>query len=165
LEVGPKEEEVTMAVSPIPEGYPRVSPYLHIAGAAGAIDFYRYVLGARERVRMDQPDGRVGHAELELGDSVVMLADEFPERDVRGPKSIGGTPVTLSVYVEDVDAVVGKALDAGATLLRPVEDQFYGDRTGSFEDPFGHRWSVATHVEDVSAEEMQRRAAEAAQEV
>jgi len=153
-----------MAVQAIPEGYPRVTPYLIVDGAAAAIDFYKTVLGATERMRMGEPDGRVGHAELELGDSLIMLADEFPERDVRGPKTFGGTGVTISVYVEDVDAVVKNALDAGARLLRPVENQFYGDRTGSFEDPFGHRWSVATHVEDVSAEDMQQRAAEAAQQ-
>lgn len=152
------------SVSPIPEGYPRVSPYLHVDHAAAAIEFYTTVFGARERTRMDQPDGRIGHAELQIGDSVVMLADEFPEMDVRGPKSVGGTAVTLSVYVEDVDAVVKNAVDSGARLIRPVEDQFYGDRSGQFEDPFGHRWSVATHVEDVAPDEMQRRAAAAAQQ-
>ena len=131
-------------------------------GAAAAIDFYRDVLGATERGRMDQPDGRIGHAELELGDSLIMLADEFPERDVRGPKAFGGSPVTINVYVEDVDAVFQRALAAGARELRPVEDQFYGDRSGQFEDPFGHHWSVATHVEDVSPEEMARRAQQAA---
>jgi PhnB protein len=153
-----------MAVKPIPEGYPRVSPYLHVDGAAAAIDFYVDVLGATERVRMDQPDGRIGHAELELGDSVVMLADEFPEMGIRGPKAVGGSPVTMSVYVEDVDAVFEKAVGAGAKVLRAVKDEFYGDRSGQFEDPFGHRWSIATHVEDVSGEEMARRAAEAAQQ-
>ena len=149
-------------VQPIPENYPRLSPYLIIGGAADAIDFYTEVLGAKERGRMPDSDGRVGHAELELGDSLIMLADEFPERDIRGPKSVGGSPVTMSVYVEDVDAVFEQALGRGARELRPVEDQFYGDRSGTFEDPWGHIWSVATHVEDVSPEEMSRRAAEAA---
>jgi PhnB protein len=148
-------------VKPIPEGYPQVTPYLIVDGANAAIEFYRNVFGARERMRMPAPEGRVGHAELEFGDSLVMLADEFPDMGVRSPKATGGTPVTLSVYVEDVDAVFDAAVAAGATALRPVEDQFYGDRNGQFEDPFGHRWSVATHVEDVPPDEMERRAAEA----
>lgn len=151
-------------VKPIPDGYPHVSAYLHVDGAGEAIDFYESVFGATVRTRMDQPDGRVGHAELQFGDSVVMLADEFPEMGIRGPKALGGSPVTLSVYVEDVDTVVEKAVAAGAKLLREVKDEFYGDRSGQFEDPFGHRWSVATHVEDVPPDEMQRRAAEAAQQ-
>ncbi|MDP8970173.1 MAG: VOC family protein [Actinomycetota bacterium] len=148
-------------VKPIPDGYPRVSPYLWIDGASAAIDFYSTVLGATERMRMPAPDGKIGHAELQIGDSVIMLSDEFPEMDMRGPKSLGGTPVTMSVYVDDVDAAFERAVNAGATPLRPVEDQFYGDRTGQFEDPFGHRWSIATHVEDVPPDEMARRAAEA----
>jgi len=145
-------------VKPIPEGYPQVTPYLCVDGASAAIEFYGKVFGATERMRMPEPDGRIGHAELLIGDSVVMLSDEFPEVDVRGPKAIGGTPVTMSVYVEDVDGVFDRAMQAGARALRPVEDQFYGDRTGRFEDPFGHRWSVATHVEDVPPEEMAKRA-------
>ena len=148
-------------VQPIPDGYPRVTPYLIIDGAAAAIEFYEKVLGAKERFRMDAPGGRLGHAELELGESLIMLADEFPDMDIRGPKTFGGSPVTISVYVEDVDAVFAAALAAGGTSVRPVEDQFYGDRNGQFEDPFGHRWSVATHVEDVPPEEMEKRAAEA----
>jgi PhnB protein len=148
-------------VKPIPDGYPRVSPYLTIDGASAAIDFYGKVLGATERMRMQAPGGKVGHAELQIGDSVVMLSDQFPEMEVRGPKAIGGTPVTISVYVDDVDGVFERALEAGATALRPVENQFYGDRSGQFEDPFGHRWSVATHVEDVPPDEMAERAAEA----
>ena len=148
-------------VNPIPDGYPRVTPYLCIDGAAAAIDFYKDVFGATERMRMPAPDGRIGHAELQIGDSLVMLADEYPEMNVRGPKAIGGTPVSLSVYVEDVDAVFDRAVQAGATSLRPVADQFYGDRSGSFEDPFGHQWHVASHVEDVPPEEMEKRAAEA----
>ncbi len=146
-------------LSPIPEGYPRVTPYLIVDGAADAIDFYKSVLGATERMRMDGPEGKIGHAELEIGNSVIMLADEHPEVNARGPRSIGGTPVSLHMYVEDVDSVFGRAIEAGATPLRPVEDQFYGDRLGSFEDPFGHHWNVATHVEDVSAEEMSTRMA------
>ena len=150
-------------VKAIPDGYPQVIPSLAVDGAAAAIDFYCEVFGATVRMRMDGPDGRVGHAELQLGDSVVMLADEFPEMDHRGPRSVGGTPVTLSVYVEDVDATFAAAVAAGARELRAVEDQFYGDRVGQFEDPFGHRWSVGTHVEDVSEEEMARRAEAAMQ--
>ena len=146
---------------PIPEGYPRVAPYLIVDGGAAAIDFYCSVLGASERMRMPTPDGRVGHAELQLGDSIIMLADENAEMGARGPASIGGTPVSLHVYVEDSDAVFERAVDAGATALRPVEDRFYGDRSGQFEDPFGHRWDVSTHVEDVPPEEMSKRAAAA----
>ena len=146
-------------VQPIPEGYPQITPYLCVDGASAAIEFYREVFGATERMRMDDPDGRIGHAELQLGDSVLMLADEYPDLGIRGPKTIGGTPVTLSVYVEDVDSVVDRAVKAGAKMLRPVEEKFYGDRAGQFEDPFGHRWSVATHVEDMSPEEMAKRAA------
>ncbi len=148
-------------VKTIPDGYPRITPSLIVDGAGAAIDFYADVLGTTVRLRMDGPDKRVGHAELQLGDSVVMLADEYPEMGILGPKSVGGTPVTLSVYVDDVDRVFQKALGAGATELRPVENQFYGDRSGQFEDPFGHRWSVATHVEDVPEDELMRRATEA----
>lgn len=148
-------------VKPIPEGYPRLSPYLCIDGAAAAIEFYREVFGASERMRMPAPDGKIGHAELLVGDSVIMLSDEFPEMDARSPKTVGGTPVTLILYVEDVDAVFDRALRAGATSLRPVEDQFYGDRSCQFEDPFGHRWNIATHVEDVPPEEMSQRVAQA----
>lgn len=146
-------------VKAIPEGYPQVVPYLCVDGADGAIEFYTRVFGAAERMRMPAPGGKIGHAELQLGDSVIMLADEFPEMGVRAPRTIGGTPVTLTVYVEDVDAVFDRAVAAGATPVRPVENQFYGDRMGQFEDPYGHRWTVGTHVEDVSPEEMQRRAA------
>ena len=144
--------------SPIPDGYPRVTPYLIVDGAGAAIDFYSSVLGASERMRMPAPDGRIGHAELALGDSIIMLADENPEMDIRGPAAFGGTPVSLHVYVEDADAVFDRAVDAGAKSLRPVEDRFYGDRSGQFEDPFGHRWTVSTHVEDVPPEEMSKRA-------
>jgi PhnB protein len=146
---------------PIPDGYPRVMPYLIVDDAGAAIDFYRSVLGATERLRMAGPDGRVGHAELDIGDSVIMLADEHPEMNVRGPKTIGGTPVSLHVYVEDADGVFDAAVRAGAKALRPVDDRFYGDRSGQFEDPFGHRWDVATHTEDVPPDEMAKRAAAA----
>jgi PhnB protein len=146
------------AVKPIPEGYPRVTPYLCVDGASAAIDFYSAVFGATERMRMPAPDGKVAHAELQFGDSVVALSDEYPELGARSPKAFGGSPVTMSVYVEDVDAIFERALKAGAKALRPVEDQFYGDRSGQFEDPFGHRWSVGTHIEDVSPEEMAKRA-------
>ncbi|MFD8637976.1 VOC family protein [Streptomyces sp. NPDC059533] len=150
-----------MTVRPVPEGYPRVTPYLCVDGAAAAIDFYVSVLGARERMRMSAPEGRIGHAELELGNSLVMLADEHPEMDFRSPAAVGGTPVTLHVYVEDVDAVFAEALARGATELRPVRDEFYGDRTGQFQDPFGHRWNVASHIEDVQPDEMRKRSEEA----
>jgi PhnB protein len=148
-------------VKPIPDGYRAVTPYLIVQGAARAIDFYRQVFGARERLRMGGPDGKVGHAELEIGDSVVMLADEVPEMGARSPQSVGGTPVQLVIYVEDVDATVATAVSAGARLVRPVENQFYGDRAGSLLDPFGHSWFVATHVEDVPPDELERRAAAA----
>jgi PhnB protein len=147
------------SVKPIPDGYPRVSPYLVVDGAAQAIDFYTQVLGASERMRMGGPDGKIGHAELQFGDSVVMLADEYPDMGYVGPKAVGGTPVTIGVYVEDVDKTFDAAVKAGAKALRPVEDQFYGDRSGQIEDPFGHRWSISTHVEDVPPDEMQKRAA------
>ena len=146
-------------VKPIPDGYPRVTPYLHVDGANAAIEFYSKVFGATERMRMPAPGGKIGHAELQIGNSVIMLADEFPDMNVRGPKAIGGTPVTVMVYVEDVDQVFDRAIKGGAKEIRPVMDQFYGDRSGEFEDPFGHRWNVATHVEDVPPDEMAKRAA------
>ena len=144
---------------PIPDNYPRLTPYLIVDGAGAAIDFYCSVLGAQESLRMPAPDGRIGHAELRLGDSMIMLADENAQMDSRGPRAIGGTPVSLHVYVEDSDAVFERAVQAGARALRAVEDRFYGDRSGQFEDPFGHRWDVSTHVEDVPPEEMSKRAA------
>jgi PhnB protein len=147
-------------VRPIPEGYPQVCPYLSVDGAEHAMGFYAAVFGATERMRMPAPGGKIGHAELQIGDSLIMLSDEFPDMGNRSPKSIGGTPVTMSVYVEDVDSVFARAVQNGATPIRPVENQFYGDRTGMFEDPFGHRWNVATHVEDVPPDEMAKRAAQ-----
>jgi PhnB protein len=148
-------------VKPIPDGYPSLTPYLIVADGAGAIAFYERVLGAKLRLRLEAPNGKIGHAELEIGDSVVMLADEHPPHDAWAPAHFGGSPVTLHLYVDDADAVVARAISAGAALKRPVENQFYGDRSGSFADPFGHIWHVATHIEDVSPEEIDRRAAEA----
>jgi PhnB protein len=147
-----------MAVKPIPEGYRSVTPYLAVKQAADAIEFYRRAFGAKERMRMPGPDGKIGHAELEIGNSVIMLADEYPDMDFRGPASIGGTSVTLHLYVPDVDATFTKATAAGAKPVRAIEDQFYGDRTGSVRDPFGHVWHIATHKEDLSPEELRRRA-------
>ena len=145
---------------PIPDEYPRVMPYLIVDGAAAAIDFYKSVFGATERMRLPGSDGRIGHAELEIGDAVIMLADENPRMGIRGPKAIGGTPVTIHVYVEDSDATFERAVGAGATAVRPMENRFYGDRSGQFEDPFGHSWDVSTHVEDVPPDEMEKRVAE-----
>jgi PhnB protein len=149
------------AVKPVPEGYHTVTPYLIVGDAAGAIDFYKRAFNAVEVFRMTDPGGRVAHAEVKIGDSHVMLADEHPEINARGPQTIGGSPVSFMIYVDDVDAMVEQATAAGAKLTRPVADQFYGDRTGGVEDPFGHAWYIATHVEDVSPEEIQRRAATA----
>lgn len=146
-----------MAVPHTPAGYRTVNPYLIVRGAARAIEFYTQVLGARVRMRLDGPGGKIGHAELAVGDSVVMLADEVPEMGFVGPETIGGSPVCLGVYVQDVDQTFARALAAGARQLRPVADQFYGDRTGTLADPFGHVWSIATHKEDLSPEELQRR--------
>jgi PhnB protein len=148
--------------NPIPDGYPRLTPYLIVDDGSAAVDFYTSIFGATERMRMAEPDGKIGHTELELGDSLIMLADEHPEVGALSPRSVGGSPVSLHVYVDDADDVFERAIAAGATSQRPVEDQFYGDRLGVFEDPFGHRWNVATHVEDVSPEEMEKRAADAA---
>jgi PhnB protein len=147
-----------MAIKPIPDGYHSVTPYLIVSGAAKAIDFYKKAFGAVELLRMPGPDGRIGHAELRIGDSVLMLADERPEMGYRSPQSLGGTAVSLMVYVERVDEVFKRAVAGGAKELQSVKDQFYGDRSGSLQDPFGHTWTVATHVEDVSPEELRRRA-------
>ena len=147
-------------VKPIPPGYHVVTAYLCIDGAAAAIDFYKRVFGAKERMRMDAPGGKVGHAEITIGDSVVMLADQFPEMNFYGPKSGGNTSINMHLYMKDVDAVVQRAVVAGAKVVRPVEDKFYGDRTGSIEDPFGHVWHIATHTEDLSMAEMKRRGAQ-----
>lgn len=146
-------------VKPIPDGYHSVTPYLIVSDAPRALEFYKAAFGATELMRMTQPDGRVGHAEIRIGDSPVMLADEFPEIGARSPQTIGGTAVSLMVYVPDVDAVVAQAVAAGAKLTRPIADQFYGDRIGGVADPFGHSWFIATHEEDVPPDELERRAA------
>ena len=143
-------------VKPIPEGYHSVTPYLVVDDAEGAIDFYTRAFGAKEKFRMPMGD-RIGHAELVIGDSHVMLADEFPDMGHRGPKAIGGSPVSLMLYVEDVDTTFKQALDAGAIEKRPLENQFWGDRMGTLTDPFGHVWSLATHVEEGPPDEIQRR--------
>ena len=148
---------MTSKVQPIPAGYHTVTPYLIINGAADALAFYQQAFGAMELFRMPTPDGKIGHAEIKIGDSPIMLADESLEMGSRSPQSYGGSPVTIMLYVEDVDTVVNRAVFAGATLQRPVKDQFYGDRSGSVKDPFGHEWHIATHTEDVSPDEMNRR--------
>lgn len=145
------------SVKPIPDGHDGVSPYLFIAGAAKAIDFYIKVFKAVELFHMPGPDGKIMHAELRIGHSVVMLADEFPEMGAKGPAAYGGSPVMLHLYVADVDATIAGAVAAGGNQTRPVQDQFYGDRTGMFVDPFGYTWYVATHKEDLTPEEMKRR--------
>jgi PhnB protein len=153
------KEQAIMAVKPVPEGYHTATPYLVIKDAARAIEFYKKVFGATELMRMPDPSGKIGHAEIKIGDSPIMLADEFPDMGYRGPQALGGSPVSILLYVADVDAVFNKAVAAGAKVVKPLQNQFYGDRSGFIEDPFGHLWSVATHVEDVSPEEMERRAA------
>jgi PhnB protein len=155
---------VTSSGRPVPEGYHSVTPYLAIDGAAEAIEFYKKAFAATEVMRMPAPGGKVGHAEIEIGGSRIMLADEYPDMDFRSPKAYGGTSVTLHLYVGDVDAVARQATLAGAKELRPVKDEFYGDRTGSFEDPFGHVWHIATRKEDLSPDELKRRAKKAMQQ-
>jgi len=149
-------------VKPIPEGYHSVTPYLSIKGAAAAIDYYKQVFGATELFRMAGPDGKIGHAEIKIGDSPIMLADEFPEMEFVSPKTLGGSPVGLMIYVDDVDTMYTQAISAGAQEIKPLQNQFYGDRSGTLKDPFGHVWTVATHIEDVPPEEMEQRAAAAA---
>ena len=143
---------------PIPEGYHTITPYLAVEDAAKAIEYYKRAFGAKERVRMDAPGGKIGHAELEIGDSLVMLSDPFPQSSTKPPKDLGGTTGSVFMYVEDVDSVIQDAIDAGATVTMPVEDMFWGDRFGTVTDPFGHQWSIATHIEDVPPEEMEERA-------
>jgi len=153
-----------MTVKPKRDGYHSVTPYLIVRGATRAIEFYKQAFGAVERFRMPGPGGRVGHAELTIGDSCVMLADEVPEMGFVGPEAVGGTPVTFMIYVEDVDERFTSALAAGANEIQPVEDKFWGDRAGLLRDPFGHLWTLATHVEDVPPDEIERRAAKVMQE-
>ncbi len=148
-----------MPVKPIPDGYHSLTPYLVVKGAAEAIDFYKQAFGATERMRLQGPDGKVGHAELDIGDSVFMLADEHPEMGAVGPETVGGTPVSLLIYCENVDEVFQRAIEAGAIEMRPIKDQFYGDRSGMVRDPYGHHWSIATHVEDVTPEQIAERLA------
>ena len=146
-----------MAVKAIPDGYHSVTPYLIISGAADALEYYKKSFGATELLRIPAPEGKIGHAEIKIGDSPIMLADEFPEMGYKSPKTLGGSPVSIMIYLEDVDTVFKQAIAAGGKEQRPVKDQFYGDRSGTLEDPFGHVWHVATHKEDVSAEEMEQR--------
>lgn len=153
-----------MAVKPIPEGYEGAIPYLSCHDAAKAIEFYKKAFGATELMRIPDPSGKIGHAELKIGKAVIMLSDEWPEGGHRSPQSLGGSPVAVMLYFEDVDTIARQAVAAGAKLTQPLKDQFYGDRSGSLEDPFGHRWFIATHKDDVPPEEMQRRAAAAMQQ-
>ncbi len=148
-----------MAIRPIPEGYHTVTPYLIVHDAARALEFYRQAFGATELMRLTGPNGKIGHAEIRIGDSPIMLADEHPAMGAISPQTLGGAAVSILLYVEDVDARFAQAVAAGGTVLRPLQDQFYGDRSGTLRDPFGHTWSLATHKEDVSPEEMERRAA------
>jgi PhnB protein len=161
--VGQSMERKMASVKSIPDGYSSITPYLIVADGAAAIAFYQRVFSAKVRMRLDGSGGKIGHAELQIGDSLVMLADEHSEMGALAPPTVGGTPVGLHLYLDDVDAVAAKALAAGATLKRPVENQFYGDRLGSIVDPFGHLWHISTHIEDVSPEEVGRRAAAMAQ--
>ena len=147
-----------MTTQPIPEGYHTLTTYLTMENATEAIDYYKDVFGAKERIRMEAPDGKIGHAELEIGDSLLMLSDAFPGATSRPPTELGGTTAGAFMYVEDVDAVVKRAVESGATITMEIADQFWGDRFGSITDPFGHSWSIATHVEDVPPEEMAERA-------
>ncbi|MGQ0834694.1 MAG: VOC family protein [Gammaproteobacteria bacterium] len=149
-----------MATKPIPDGYHSVTPYLVMRDASRAIDFYKRALGATELFRFDAPGGKIGHAEIRIGDSVIMLADEHPDMGYRGPQSLGGSAVSLMVYVDDADSQFRRAVDAGAKVKQPLKDQFYGDRSGTIEDPFGHVWTIATHKEDLSSEEVMKRAEE-----
>jgi PhnB protein len=146
-------------VQPIPAAYAGVTPYLIVSDAARALEFYKKAFGATEQMRFPTPDGKIGHAEMKIGDGLFMLADEYPDQGYRSPESIGGTPVSLMFYVRDVDGAFARALAAGATAKQPVKDQFYGDRNGTLTDPFGHVWTIATHVEEVSAQEVERRMA------
>lgn len=148
-----------MAVKAVPEGYRTVTPYLIVNDAAKALEYYQRGLGAKETMRFPGPGGKIMHAEIQIGDSIVMLADEFPQMGARSPQAIGGTPVGILLYVENVDELFNRAVAAGGKIERPLQNQFYGDRSGTLIDPFGHKWTIGTHIEDVSPEEMQRRMA------
>ncbi len=147
-----------MPTKSIPDGYHSVTPYLIVKGAAAAIDFYKHAFGSTELMRMPSPDGRIGHAEIKIGNSALMLADEHPQMGYKSPQSLGGSAVSMMVYVDRVDEVFQRAMEKGAKELQPVKDQFYGDRSGTLQDPFGHTWTIATHIEDIAPEEMRRRA-------
>lgn len=146
-----------MAAKPIPDGYHTVTPYLIVNGAARAIDFYKQAFGAVEMMRLAGQDGKIRHAEIKIGDSPIMLADEFPDMGFRGPQALGGSPVGMALYVEDVDVLFDQAIRAGGKVTRPLQDQLYGDRSGTLVDPFGHVWTITTHKEDLSPEEINRR--------
>ena len=146
-----------MSVNPVPEQYPGVTAYLVIRGASDAIEFYKKVFGAEETMRLAAPDGSIGHAELRIAGGVVMLADEVPDMDIKAPPTVGGSSVGLMVYVKDADAVFNSAIDAGATAFKPICDQFYGDRCGTIDDPFGHRWTIASRIEDLSPEDVTKK--------
>ena len=148
---------MTTKTKPVPDGYHTATPYLIVKEAAQAIEFYKRAFGAAELMRMPGPGGKIMHAEIKIGDSPIMLADEFPAMDALSPQTIGGSPISLLLYVDNVDAMLSQAVSAGAKVDRPVVNQFYGDRSGTLTDPFGHKWTIATHIEDVSPEEMQRR--------
>jgi PhnB protein len=152
-----RSKEVAMPVKPIPDGYSSITPYLYIRGASAAIDFYKKAFGAQELFRLPGPDGRIGHAELKIGNAIVMLADEHPEANAISPQTLNGTSVGILFYVNGVDDVIARAVAGGAKIERPTQNQFYGDRSGTIVDPFGHKWTVATHVENVSPEEMESR--------
>ena len=146
-----------MNAKPIPDDSHTFTPYLIVKGAARAIDFYKQAFGATEKFRLTEPSGRIGHAELDFGGTTLMLSDEFPEFGIKGPRSIGGTSLTLHLHVDDADALIARAVAAGATVLRPAQDQFYGERSGTVRDPFGHEWNIGHQIETVSTDEMQRR--------
>ncbi len=150
---------MTSKAKAIPDHYRGAIPYLSLQGASEGIEFYKKAFGAVESMRMAAPGGKIGHAEIKIGEALIMLADEYPDIGFVSPKALGGSPVHIMIYVEDVDALARRATEAGATVRRPVRDEFYGDRTGQFEDPFGHQWTFSTHVEDVSPEEMEKRMA------
>jgi PhnB protein len=146
-----------MPVKPIPDGYHSVTPYMVVDGAAAAIDFYKKAFGAAETMRMPGPGGKIGHAEIRIGDSAIMLADEYPDMGFRGPKAYGGSPMSLMIYTDDCDAMFDRAVAGGAKTIKPLADQFYGDRSGTIEDPFGHMWTIATHKEDLTPEQIKQR--------